>query len=156
MSKRTFWLWIAWIILTLLVVIGAIGMAVYASTLPEQGPRTGNPHLRTEPACPGSQAALRIVAREIGDASPIAGAAIRVALKPKEGGSAVTLYEGTTDTQGTTDANFVVREDASPQSILIIETSSDQGTDAVEREITIERDYKVLLSTDKPIYQRGR
>ena len=85
MSKRTFWLWTAWIILTLLVVTGAIGMAVYASDLPDKAPEQETLIYGQSRLAPGSEAALRIVARQVGDASPIAGAAIRVALKPKIG-----------------------------------------------------------------------
>ena len=33
---------------------------------------------------------------------------------------------------------------------------SSPGTDRIEREVTVQRDYRVLLTTDKPLYQPGQ
>jgi len=38
----------------------------------------------------------------------------------------------------------------------VVETKSKLGSDRVERPVTLQRDYRVLLTTDKPIYQPGQ
>jgi 5-hydroxyisourate hydrolase-like protein (transthyretin family) len=40
--------------------------------------------------------------------------------------------------------------------MLIVETRSSLGRDQLERSVTVERSYKVLLTTDKPLYQPGQ
>ena len=42
------------------------------------------------------------------------------------------------------------------KQVLVIETHSRLGTDRIERPVTMQRDYRVLLTTDKPIYQPGQ
>ena len=39
---------------------------------------------------------------------------------------------------------------------LIVETSSAAGKHRVEQPVTIQREYRLLLSTDKPLYQPGQ
>ncbi|MEA3309037.1 MAG: MG2 domain-containing protein, partial [Chloroflexota bacterium] len=155
-KSRLRWFWIGALIVVILLLVGAVGATVYAARLSEYAPDQETLVYGQTKWAPGSQAALRVLSREVGDASPIADAKVRVALKPQAGGRAVTLFEGVTDETGSAEVNFEVPADAAPQSILIVETRSPQGRDKVEREITIERDYKVLLSTDKPIYQPGQ
>jgi uncharacterized protein YfaS (alpha-2-macroglobulin family) len=46
-----------------------------------------------------------------------------------------------------------VPEDADPDQNLIVETKSDLGEDKLEQAVSLERDYKILLTTDKPLYQ---
>jgi hypothetical protein len=87
------------------------------------------------------------------DASPVAGAALKVSMRPQSGGKAVTLFEGTTDEHGTADVSFQVPDTEDPAQNLIVETRSDLGRDEMERPVTVKRDYKVLLTTDKPLYQ---
>lgn len=105
---------------------------------------------------PDSQAAMRVVVRDSKDASPLPGAAIKVSLQPAEGGRAVPLFEGVTDARGTTNVTFRVPADADPDQILLIETKSKLGADSLERTVMLQRDYRVLLTTDKPIYQPGQ
>jgi hypothetical protein len=105
---------------------------------------------------PGSQSALRVVVRDSRDATPLSGASIKVSLQPAAGGPAVELYRGTTDAQGSAEVSFVVPEDLDPSQILIVETDSDLGSDDIQRPVTVARDYRVLLTTDKPLYQPGQ
>jgi hypothetical protein len=105
---------------------------------------------------PGSQSALRVVVRDSRDATPLPGASIKVSLQPAAGGPAVELYRGTTDAQGSAEVSFVVPEDLDPSQILIVETDSDLGSDDIQRPVTVARDYRVLLTTDKPLYQPGQ
>ena len=66
------------------------------------------------------------------------------------------LYQGHTDNQGTANVSFKVPAVADPSQTLVIETRSSLGSDTVERPVTVQRDYRVLLTTDKPIYQPGQ
>ena len=67
------------------------------------------------------------------------------------------LYQGHTDTQGTRQC-FIqsTRRPADPSQTLVIETRSSLGSDTVERPVTVQRDYRVLVTSDKPIYQPGQ
>jgi hypothetical protein len=105
---------------------------------------------------PGSQAALRVIVRNMKDQEPLPDTRVEVALQPQEGGRTIPLFEGTTDATGSVDVSFRVPEDVDPAQNLIIKSISDLGKDALEQPITIDRDYKILLSTDKPLYQPGQ
>jgi uncharacterized protein YfaS (alpha-2-macroglobulin family) len=105
---------------------------------------------------PGSQAALRVLVREVGGGRPIPGAAVAVSLAPAEGKRALELFRGTTDATGTSDVVFAVPEGLDSNQTLIVETDSAQGGDRLQQPVTLDRDYKILLTTDKPIYQPGQ
>ena len=105
---------------------------------------------------PGSQSALRVVVRDSRDAAPLPGASIKVSMQPAAGGPAVELYRGETDAQGGADVSFLVPDDLDPNQVLIVETESDLGSDDIQRAVTVARDYRVLLTTDKPLYQPGQ
>ncbi len=105
---------------------------------------------------PGSQTALRVMVRDSRDGAPLQAAQIKVSLQPANGGPALSLFNGATNTGGTADVAFKVPEDAAPNQVLVIETTSKLGSDRVERPVTLQRDYRVLLTTDKPIYQPGQ
>jgi len=105
---------------------------------------------------PGSDAALRVVVRDADEGQPIEDAELEISLKPSDGGPALTLYEGTTDAGGTGDVTFHVPEDVPESAQLIVETKSSLGQDRLEQAINTRRDYKILLTTDKPLYQPGQ
>ncbi len=104
---------------------------------------------------PGTQAALRVVVRDSRDARPLPNAAIRLALQPPNG-SAVPIYTGTTDDYGTANVSFHVPDQAEGDQTLIVETTSMLGSDRLEQPVKLERDYRLLLTTDKPLYQPGQ
>jgi hypothetical protein len=49
-----------------------------------------------------------------------------------------------------------VPEAADPDQVLIVETASSLGSDLMEKPVTLTRDYRILVSTDKPLYQPGQ
>jgi hypothetical protein len=104
---------------------------------------------------PGSDASVRVVVQDFGKGEPIAGAQVQVSLKPATG-RAVTLYEGETDETGSAPVTFRVPEDAPDKATLVVETRSPVGRDVVEQPVTVEREYRLLLSSDKPLYQPGQ
>jgi len=105
---------------------------------------------------PGAQSALRLVVRDSRDGSPLPAADLRIALRPAAGGDAVTLFTGKSGPDGTADVTFTVPEDVAGDATLVVETSSSLGADRLERPVTVARDYRILLTTDKPIYQPGQ
>ncbi len=152
MSPRTRWILIG-AVLTLVVALG--GLTWYYATLPERLSQHETIVYGQNSLVPGSQAALRVVVRDTRDATPLPGAEIAISLKPVGGGPAVALYTGTTSPEGAADVSFAVPE-TSGEHTLVIETRSSIGSDSFQQNITIERDYRVLLTTDKPLYQPGQ
>ncbi|NIM94843.1 MAG: hypothetical protein GTO18_14175 [Anaerolineales bacterium] len=143
--------------LVLIVCLIGLGFAiVHFMTLPNRINDMETLVLGQTRYVPGSHAALRVVVRNIKDQMPITEADVSVSLEPIDGGSAITLYEGSTDSSGVANVSFHVPEDIDPSQQLIVETSSSLGEDKLERGITIDRDFKILVATDKPLYQPGQ
>ncbi|MCJ7531180.1 MAG: MG2 domain-containing protein, partial [Anaerolineales bacterium] len=142
--------------LFLLVVVATLILTSYYEKLPENIVPQETIILGQNRMVPGSQAALRVVVRDARDSSPLPQADIRVSMKPTGGGISKEVYRGRTDTQGTAEVVFKVPEDVDPNQTLIVETNSNLGSYTVERPVTLERDYRLLLTTDKPIYQPGQ
>jgi 5-hydroxyisourate hydrolase-like protein (transthyretin family) len=104
---------------------------------------------------PGSDASVRVVVQDFGAGKPIANAHVKVSLKPADG-RAVPLFEGQTDDTGSLPVHFQVPDDVPGEAQLVVETRSDVGRDQVEQTITIQREYRMLLTSDKPLYQPGQ
>ncbi|NIV39340.1 MAG: hypothetical protein GWN58_60990, partial [Anaerolineae bacterium] len=107
---------------------------------------------------PGSLAAIRVLVRQMPEGTPIAQADVTVSLAPQDrGGQVVELFAGRTDETGTLPMSFLVPDDLEEgQYTLIVETRSEVGSDRLEREIRLQRSYRLLLSVDKPLYQPGQ
>ena len=155
MSRKTVFALIL-IAVLILGVAGSIAATLYVNNLPQRLSQHETILLGQNRLVPGSQAALRVLVRDSKDGAPLEGAEISVALKPQAGGEALPLYTGKTVRGGTAEVSFRVPEGIDAQQTLVIETRSRLGSDSIERPVTVERDYRVLLSTDKPIYQPGQ
>jgi hypothetical protein len=142
--------------LAFFVFLSLCGSLVYVATLPDRVDEQETVLLGQTRLSPGSQAALRVAVRRYADGEPVPEASIRVSLEPSSGGKAVTLFEGTTDTHGTADVRFDVPQEVEPQQTLVVETRSSLGRDRLEKRVTVQRSYKALLTTDKPLYQPGQ
>ena len=140
----------------LLLIAGLWMMTVFNAELPNRLSQHETIVLGQNRLVPGSQAALRVVVRDSRNASPLPGAEIKISLKSTKSGKSNQVYRGTTDNEGTANVSFKVPEDGEPDQTLLIETRSRLGSDTLERPVTLERDYRILLSTDKPIYQPGQ
>jgi len=146
-------------ILILASICGLTALTSYYSELPDKIGQHETIVLGQSRLVPGSWAALRVVVRDSKDGSLLPGAEVRVSLRSSEGDSgkpATLLYKGRTDERGSVDVSFKVPRDAAPSQVLQIETTSSLGSDRVERPVTVERNYRVLLTTDKPLYQPGQ
>ncbi len=144
------------IALVLVLLAGLVTATIYYGDLPNRISQHETIVLGQNQLVPGSQAAFRVVVRDSKDASPLSNAAIKALLKPADGENAMEVFSGETDEKGTADIRFAVPEDVDPDQTLIIRTTSALGSDEIEREITLKRDYRLLVTTDKPIYQPGQ
>jgi 5-hydroxyisourate hydrolase-like protein (transthyretin family) len=104
---------------------------------------------------PGSEASLRVLVRDLESSKPIADAQVKVSLKPDRG-KTMRLFEGRTDENGSLPAHFYVPADAPEQATLVVESKSSVGRDRVEQAVSVQREYRLLLSSDKPLYQPGQ
>lgn len=149
--------WLAPAVLALIIVFIVAGfVALYAiSTLPERLDDQQTVLIMPSRLAPGSTAALRVVVQDFQAGRPIAGAQVNVDLQPPNG-RAIPLFRGQTDATGSLPITFQVPADAPPQARIVVDTSSPVGRDHVEQEITITRDFRLLLSSDKPLYQPGQ
>jgi hypothetical protein len=149
-----------WPIVLKLLIILLIPLSIaairFVATMPQRVDDQQTVVLGQTRFAPGSETAVRVVVRDFASARPVQGAQVRVSMRPKEGGQAITLFEGQTDGTGSLPVSFRIPEDAAPSQQLIIETNSASGSDRVEQEIAVQREYKLLLSSDKPLYQPGQ
>jgi hypothetical protein len=87
---------------------------------------------------------------------PVPGADVRVSMAAEGGGPSVVLYSGKADADGALAASFRVPQGGQTQQTFIVETRSDRGHDEVRQAVTVQRSHKLLLTTDKPVYQPGQ
>jgi len=149
------WRWALFSII-LLVLLASIVIIRYANSKSEQLTDQQTLVLGQTRFAPGSAAALRVVVRDLTEGEPLAGADISVSLEADDGGGRIRLFEGQTDQLGTAAINLNVPEDAPSEGRLIVETNSALGHDQMTQRITVQRTYKLLLTSDKPLYQPGQ
>lgn len=142
----------------LLILIIAAGFAAYGyiSTLPERADAQQTIVIGPERLAPGSEAGLRVVVQQAGGGQPVSDAQVTVSLQPQAGGQPLPLFAGTTDASGSLPLSFRVPAEASGDYHLIVETESPNGADRLERPVKVEREFRLLLSSDKPLYQPGQ
>lgn len=142
----------------LLILIVAAGFAAYGyiSTLPERADAQQTIVIGPERLAPGSEAGLRVVVQQAGGGQPVSDAQVKVSLQPQAGGQSLPLFAGTTDASGSLPLTFQIPAEAGGDYHLIVETESPNGTDRLERPVKVEREFRLLLSSDKPLYQPGQ
>ncbi|MBP6469497.1 MAG: hypothetical protein KBE23_22200 [Chloroflexi bacterium] len=146
------------IILTLVIVAlvgGLAGLSWYYANLTDHLSQHETIILGQSDLVPGSTAALRVAVRDSRDAAPLPGATVSVRLQAPDG-SVAAIYDALTDDLGTADVTLAVPDGEQTDYTLIVETKSTLGDDRIERPITLSRDYRILLTTDKPLYQPGQ
>ncbi len=105
---------------------------------------------------PGEEASLRVFVQDVASKQPLPNARVVVGLRPVTEQIPLPLFEGQTDATGTVEARFTVPDSADPKSVLVVQAFSSAGEDKTEQPVSIQRSFKVLVSTDKPIYQPGQ
>jgi anti-sigma factor RsiW len=136
-----------------LVAVFFFGMVLAAAQLPAPGGAQQTLVLGQDTLAPGSQAALRVVVNNSIDSQPIANANVDVQMR--QAGLARTVFSGVTDATGSAPVQFEVPADWEGDAQLVVATESDLGQDEVVAPIQIQRSYRLLLSSDKPVYQPG-
>ncbi len=144
------------IVALLALAAGLWAVADYYANLPQRISQHETIVLGQNRLAPGSRAALRVVVRDSRNGSPLPGSEIRVSLQPNDGGAALTLFSGIADDQGTANVAFDVPANLISGQSLVVETVSGLGSDHITQPVAVTRDYRILLTTDKPIYQPGQ
>ena len=103
----------------------------------------------------GSRAAARVVAINHATGKPVPEASVRLLLTNDS--SEHVVFEGATNVEGTIEARFDVPADISGAAELIVQVDApDLGTDTITESVQIVRKTKILLTSDKPLYQPGQ
>jgi CD109 antigen len=91
----------------------------------------------------GTTGVLRVVVRDAGTQAPVAGARVRARLGDSQ-------VEATSDGEGSAEVRLPAGE---TDGTVEISVDSPAGSDRLRHRISIERPVRMLLSTDKPLYQ---
>jgi hypothetical protein len=106
----------------------------------------------------GSTATLRCEVhgvKSLTETVPLAGSTVEVKLRDKDG-KATPVYSGKVGADGVAAVEFKVPALPSGQYKMEVATKSDLGEEKLEREVKVKSAPKVLLVTDKPLYQPGQ
>lgn len=104
----------------------------------------------------GSPASIRLIVRDHSTSEPVPNAAIRIKLWQQDALIA-SLFDGQTNANGTVDATMNLPADLESGSYrLEINARAEQGLDRLQQNVQIKRGYKIMLTTDKPLYQPGQ
>jgi alpha-2-macroglobulin-like protein len=102
----------------------------------------------------GSQTFLRLIVTDPKTRKPVAGAAVKAELV--RGDKVTTLWTGQTDATGFATPSLSFPIDATGQATLRLTMTREGSTDVVEQPVTVVRDSRILITTDKPLYQPGQ
>lgn len=149
--------WLAGALQLLIALAVAAGFVAlwWVDTLPQRVDEQQTIVIGPTRFAPDSDGAVRVVVQDLAVGRPIAGAHVQLSLKPATG-RAISLYEGETDASGSLPVSFHIPADAPAAAMLVVETESQAGRDRLEQPVTIQREYRLLLTTDKPLYQPGQ
>jgi hypothetical protein len=106
----------------------------------------------------GSSAALRCevhAVKSVVETVPLPGSAVEVKLRAKDG-KVYDLFQGKTGDDGQARGEMKVPKVPAGDYKLVVATASALGDEKVERDIKVKGEPKVLLVTDKPLYQPGQ
>ena len=104
---------------------------------------------------PGSLATLRAQVFDVDGHAPIAGARLRILLLGADGKETL-VYEGPSDKWGTVSAGKRLPDLPEGGYTLVVHASKGGEETSFTQPITLQRRYRVLLSSDKPTYQPGQ
>ncbi len=102
----------------------------------------------------GSLAGLRVIVRNHTADQAIEGA--KVAISVARDGKETQLFDGKTNAEGTLDASFKMPAVEEGAAELKVAVETDIGKDEVKESIRLRSGSKILLTTDKPMYQPGQ
>jgi len=97
-----------------------------------------------------SLAAIRVIVTDPSVQQPIHGANVELSFGD------VSLFQGLTDETGTLEAQFTLPEGMIGDQEMTVKVGIEDAQDVVRQYIHIKDVYKILLTTDKPLYQPGQ
>ena len=97
----------------------------------------------------GSEVSLRVIVSDLNRKKFIEGALVSISLAGKQ------VFLKKTDQSGTVSPSFRAPEEPGPMK-LAVRVDSPEGADSYDGTITVKKVEKVLLVTDKPLYQPGQ
>jgi len=140
----------------ILLVLVCVGVYLWIWTIPRRSSEHATYVLGRTDFVSGSSAAVRVLVRNVSSEKPMPGVRVDVSLQSRTSGKAKQLYTGRTDVYGTTDARFRVPEDMPDENELVVHTRAETGSDWATQVVRVVPSLKLLLTTDKPIYQPGQ
>src|SRR5205085_2258412 len=93
--------------------------------------------------------------KSVSETVPLAKASIEVQLKDKDG-KVYELYKGQAGADGVAAPQINVPSVPAGTYKMVVTTKSALGEEKLERDVKIKAEPKVLLTTDKPLYQPGQ
>jgi uncharacterized protein YfaS (alpha-2-macroglobulin family) len=103
-----------------------------------------------------SNASLRVRVIDFAkNAEPLAGVPVTISLLTPNG-EPKRLAQATTDETGSIAPRFVVPDLPSGEYSLSITADTPKGPETITRPIQLKRSWKLMLSSDKPVYQPGQ
>ena len=139
--------------LLLSVVLAVAGYSIYVA-VHEPDPQETVVLGQTKIAS-GSPAALRVLVRNRVSGRPVKGATVALSLSGK---AAAPVKLGTfhTDADGSLSDAINIPEIPAGEYQLIVDVASALGRDHVVKKVEVQHPVRLLLSSDKPIYQPGQ
>jgi uncharacterized protein YfaS (alpha-2-macroglobulin family) len=102
----------------------------------------------------GSRASVRVVAVDSKSGAPLRDSRIKLDLI--NGEAATALFDGSTDALGTAQVEFTLPAASFGSRSLRVTAETPLGSVTAGQPVQIERRNKILLTTDKPLYQPGQ
>jgi hypothetical protein len=102
----------------------------------------------------GQATHIRIVATEPVSGRPLSGARVEIYLNGDD--SEQLVFSGETDEFGTLSAPVEASGDLLGNRTLVVVIDSELGSERIERPVRVQRADRVLITTDKPLYQPGQ
>lgn len=132
-----------------------VGIPTYVANMKNFASRQDIYVVGTGNMIPGSWASLRVVVANRSVQHPVKGAHVTLSLKGR-GLIPVRLMSGDTDAEGTLNGSFLVPAVAAGKYEVVANVSSWMGRDKLDVPVEFKRAAKVMVTTDKPIYQPGQ
>ncbi len=104
----------------------------------------------------GSAGSLRVRLSRGETGEGVAGAEVEITLRDRAGVAEVRLASFVTDGAGTGSPRFVLPEWAGGEYELRVSARSRGEVERVVSAVELKREWRVMLSTDKPVYQPGQ
>jgi len=104
----------------------------------------------------GAEGSLRVVMVRHNDQTPVADVPVEVELVNLRGGAPVQLASFRTDQSGTGTPQFHWPDWDPGEYQLRVRAHSGSGGDAISRNVKLKRSWKLMVSSDKPVYQPGQ